>query len=41
MSSFVKDEINEDSTIRTYQYERRYLTKDGDIRTSIITTTRK
>lgn len=40
MSSFVKDENNEDSTIRTYQYERRYLTKSGDIRTSIITTSR-
>jgi hypothetical protein len=41
MSSFVKDENTEDSTIRTYQYERRYLTKNGDIRTSVITTTRK
>ena len=38
--SFVKDEINENSTIRTYQYERQYLTKSGEVRTSIIKTTR-
>ncbi len=40
MDNFVSDYNTEKGTLRTYQYERKYLTKNGEVRTSISTTTR-
>lgn len=40
MDNFVKDYNTDEGTLRTYQYERKYLTKSGEVRTSTTRTTR-
>lgn len=40
MDNFAEKLDTKQGTLRTYTYERKYLTKNGEIRTSKITTTR-